>query len=585
MKFRALLAATACAVALFFGAVPVSAEVYFDAHNHITGILPYYAYADLPAFIEHTAFDSNAVTFEERYALYRYLKDTWYPSHEPALGDRLFSPPDGQRFSLGARAALAVYGEPIAGSVAGVDGILERVLSATPWTEFDSAYAFRGGPASDYLRSRFYGGDEARLQADLCKATILDLAATNIGISEQSLPFIGGWGMRNGRSERLDTIECVQNEPSNPALVAAFRAMDKPAPVVTIVLMTHTSQLATLPGAATYSEWSKNGRCAPVTLPRALVTAPKTIYNALLAQDGAGAPVVPPARRSRFFDTVTGIDTAAPETTCFTPDGMNYYKQLVGAVYDAAKERRRDGWHGKLLVHTHVGEGSVIDFAPVPPPQPWTFADTFGALPSTLTNSAQARDNITVLLAAIAQFEASHPDVHRYLVFRLAHDTWADPSQAQAMHDAGVEADVNLESNVATGAYPMSRMPLGIEAIMRDDVGPLLANQQSNFELNDLLRTLIPDPNDALQVGSVLGNASLKYLLEKHVRCLLGTDADGVEHSDIVKEYEYAGSLVAYWNRTDPSFRAAAASDGERTLFDNVRWHLKNMASDAAEPY
>jgi hypothetical protein len=65
----------------------------------------------------------------------------------------------------------------------------------------------------------------------------------------------------------------------------------------------------------------------------------------------------------------------------------------------------------------------------------------------------------------------------------------------------------------------------------------------------------------------------------------LGTDADGVEHSDIVKEYEYASSLIAYWNRSDPLFRERSANANEQTLFENVRWHLSNMSSDSAARY
>jgi hypothetical protein len=74
-------------------------------------------------------------------------------------------------------------------------------------------------------------------------------------------------------------------------------------------------------------------------------------------------------------------------------------------------------------------------------------------------------------------------------------------------------------------------------------------------------------------------------LLEARVRCLLGTDADGVEHSDIVKEYAYAASLIAYWKQTDPAFHARAIDINQETLFDNVRWHLSNMASDRALTY
>jgi hypothetical protein len=568
---------------LALGAAPASAE-YFDAHNHFTGILPYYAYADLPAFIESLSNPHASVGFGDRLALYRYLDDNWYASQGKALGDKLFSPADGQRFALGARAALVVYHNQIAGSAVDLNGVLERVLTATPWSEFDSAYAFRGGPASEYLVSRFYGGSYERLSADLCKATILDLARTNIDVSEQSLPFVGGWKFTSSGSVPLTTIDCVLNAPADPSIRVALRAMNRPMPTVKIVLMTHTAQLATLPGGTSYSEWSKTGACAPVTLPHGLVTTPKMIYDALMGWS-SGKLVVPAAQAGAYYDTVVGIDTAGPETTCFTPDGMQYYARLIDAVYRASKARRLAGWHGKLLVHTHVGEGAVIDYAPAAPAQPWTFANAFASLPPTRSNAAQAQSNISTLLAAIARFAQAHPDLHQYVVFRLAHDTWATQAQAQRMHDERVEADVNLESNVATGAYPVTRMPLGPATIVTNDIDPLAANPATNFELNDLLTVLIKDPADASQVGGVLGNAPLRFLLESHVRCLLGTDADGVEHSDIVKEYTYASSLIAYWNATDPAFRAQAAHIDQQTLFENVRWHRAEMASDVAGAY
>ena len=50
---------------------PHRASVYFDAHNHFPGILPYYAYANLPAFIARISNSSQAVTFDDRLALYR----------------------------------------------------------------------------------------------------------------------------------------------------------------------------------------------------------------------------------------------------------------------------------------------------------------------------------------------------------------------------------------------------------------------------------------------------------------------------------------------------------------------------------
>ena len=149
---RSLPAAAAIVFAMSFpllGAAPAGVR-YFDAHNHLSGILPYYAYADLPAFIESLSNPRKQVSVEDRLALYRYLTDVWYPSKGAALDDKLFSPADGQRFALGARAALLVYRNQVAGSAVALDGTLERVLTATPWSEFDSAYAFRGGPAWSY---------------------------------------------------------------------------------------------------------------------------------------------------------------------------------------------------------------------------------------------------------------------------------------------------------------------------------------------------------------------------------------------------------------------------------------------------
>src|SRR5215469_9674276 len=137
MRANPIFVAVLAVVAVSFGATRAAAETYFDAHNHFPGILPYYAYADLPAFVQRIGTLSGAVTFEDRLALFRYISGDWYPRHRDELGNRLFSPPDGQRYSLGARAALVVYGDRVAGSMIDLDGALERILTATPWTEFD----------------------------------------------------------------------------------------------------------------------------------------------------------------------------------------------------------------------------------------------------------------------------------------------------------------------------------------------------------------------------------------------------------------------------------------------------------------
>ena len=287
--------------------VVLFATSFFDAHNHFTGILPFQAYANLSAYIASFSAPKRAVDYGDRLALYKYLVDTWYPSQGTQLDDKVFSPADGQRFALGARAALVVYRNQVAGSA----------------------------------------------------AAVLELARTNIDSSEQSLPFVGGWRFDRGKSGALATIECVMHASYEPAVLSALHVMNKNMPAVKIVLMTHTAQLATLPGRALYCEWSKTGSCAAVALPRPLRTEPKGVYEALMGWS-EGKPVVAPSDAPRYFDDVVGIDTAAPETTCFTAGGMEYYQRLIGAVYDAAKARRLAGWHGKAA-RAHARRGGRRD--------------------------------------------------------------------------------------------------------------------------------------------------------------------------------------------------------------------------------
>ena len=135
---------------------------YFDAHNHIAGILPYYAYANLPAYVG--SFSDPASTSASP-------TDSSCSDTSPTCGIR----PTASRarrpalFSTGRTAVCAGRARDagrlqrfVEGNAVDIDGALERVLSATPWTEFDCAYAFRGGPVMAYLASRFYAGDDRR---------------------------------------------------------------------------------------------------------------------------------------------------------------------------------------------------------------------------------------------------------------------------------------------------------------------------------------------------------------------------------------------------------------------------------------
>lgn len=188
-----------------------------------------------------------------------------------------------------------------------------------------------------------------------------------------------------------------------------------------------------------------------------------------------------------------------------------------------------------------------------------------------------------MLLDAVEQARQNHPDLDDFVVIRLGHVTHATEVQARRMAELGVEADINLDSNIVTGSWPLNSAPGAVEFV------PLLeqtaADPKRNFELNDLSGFLMPDPGDTAAVAAVFGTHPLRLLLMAGVRVMLSTDGSGVEHASMAREYgEYAlaDSLIQHWHATDPEFARQAAGASTQTLDDNVAWHLGNLQDNAA---
>lgn len=564
-----------------------AADGYFDAHSHNNGILPYYAYADLDAFIKHPG-DPTEIGLWNRRQLWSYVASSQAPSN----------PPD-PRIMPGALATLKAYGQKNQElTPQQVNGALERVLTTTPWTEFDSAYAVRGDPLYSYLDAYF---DKKLAQRDqaICAAELAELAATKTAHSEQFLSFIGGWKFRNvvghPGSDRLDVIRCFEQRPKTIAgKPAATKAQD-----VKVLLMTHTSELGEAPagtpdGATSWMQYNSDpdGACKLMPDPKVkgkfappLKTDPKIITNALLGQDDMGNDILEPGESPSFFEHVIGIDTAGPEITCFTAPGaldspglgMQNYTALVQAVYDAAIARRAKGWHGKLLVHTHVGEGGAVYQWNSSNPRPGAATDPllpFESFPPIKLNSEgvpvhviQARKNIQMLLNAVDKIKSDgthFKDVDNYLVFRFGHVTQANDDNAKEMKRLGIEADINLESNIATRAYYTARLAKPVAE-------PL--NEAMQLEFDDL-------PGEVLRSGhaaEILSGHSLQFMLKEGVRTLLGSDGGGEEHSDIGREYKLGADLINYWKSQGIMFPAGVTGDIFRK---NAEEHLRDLGSD-----
>src|SRR5258708_34003119 len=273
-------------------------------------------------------------------------------------------------------------------------------------------------------------------------------------------------------------------EPGVLAAAGKFKALGVSEPKIKSVIMTNTSDLGSVTrDGQDWIQYGSTGQCAP-TKP-VLRIAPEDIRNGLLGRDSDGAEVIAPDEERAFFDEVVGIDTAGPEITCFTDAtdnvnrgaGMDNYKRLVRAVYSASRERRGAGWHGKLLVHTHVGEGGIR--------YSYDAGNLFSTFPGVQIDPAtgvavhieQSRENVRRLLQAVRELKAEIKDLDDFVVFRFGHVTHAGKQEALAMKELGIEADINLVSNIATRAY-------STQALAKPAPEPLTEKQQLQY--NDM---------------------------------------------------------------------------------------------------
>ncbi|MCS6763747.1 MAG: hypothetical protein MO853_06935 [Candidatus Protistobacter heckmanni] len=217
-----------------------------------------------------------------------------------------------------------------------VDGTLERLLTGTPFTEFDSVYAFRG-IADEYLRTQVYRGEAHALDVAGCQAAVLELAAARTAHVEVSAGFVGCWQIEGGVSPRQERIKCLARMPRE--LEPALLKLHWPVPAVRVLLMKATAELGLTQDGAHYLSTERTGACEPAALSHRADTVPKAVRLALLGRKEDGAPLVEEAGLTEFFDAVVGIDTEGPEVTCFSADGMRGI--TGGCSMPCTKPRRR----------------------------------------------------------------------------------------------------------------------------------------------------------------------------------------------------------------------------------------------------
>src|SRR5258708_35493003 len=115
---------------------------------------------------------------------------------------------------------------------------------------------------------------------------------------------------------------------------------------------------------------------------------------------------------------------------------------------------RTRGWRGGCWVKTQVGEGGPTNKSKETGKTPWKYCPAVYMDKDTQpVHVVQSRKNIKKLIQAVSELKSEIPEIGDFIVFRFGHVTHADFSDALAMKQLGIEADVNLASNISTRSY------------------------------------------------------------------------------------------------------------------------------------
>ncbi len=440
----------------------------------------------------------------------------------------------------------------------------QNVLTATPQNDYDSAYVARGLLAVE--------------PADLLAAGMRELERQNIVYSEQSVPL---WTL-TGRFKDVaaDAVEAAgvtvrwlpmlagsflgwiggSHEPAEATVRTMLRLRDSPPddvepPLALRCIAGHLPR--------PYADWALRwAEFAPMPWPERRRPAMHEDLGEWI--DRLRSAIRHEVRYA------TGFDIASPERTWYTPDGGRQLERILRMTFEVAREQRRP-----LVAHIHVGEGypafadtSKATLEPTAKRSSQSglriLYDTRTKLPAhylcTENNVEQTLRAVLRLREALSREEGGRAlsDFDRYVRVRFGHVTHASVVQAQQMAEANIWADVNLTSNLATGALSFPEVGVGaIQAPRNPGV------------LKRAVELVSSDENAGL-----FAHHALVTLLTCGVPTVLGTDGSGVEHSDMTREYALAEALL----------RLTAERVDRRTftLLSSAKREMPLVLSDAA---
>ncbi len=195
------------------------------------------------------------------------------------------------------------------------------------------------------------------------------------------------------------------------------------------------------------------------------------------------------AHKGKVPDIVGGVDICGPESGRWSDRGMEELERAFGLVETEAQFSGR-----RLVFRPHVGEGYS-----------GTGAQRRLGVEERSKQAATAAHNLELIVSRLEKMasEGSYePPPGGFVQVRLGHVTATTPDLAARMARLGVIAEVNVGSNMITGAAQRAKH------------------------------------------GDRLDQHPLPLLLYYGVRTVLSTDAQGVMSTDIPKEYGSAAEII-----------------------------------------
>ena len=245
------------------------------------------------------------------------------------------------------------------------------------------------------------------------------------------------------------------------------------------------------------------------------------------------------AKRGKVPEMVGGIDICGPEKGRWDHAGMEQLENAFAIVQRHAELSGRT-----LVLRPHVGEG---------------YSGSEGqrrlGVETDAKQSNVAQENLGMVLDRIQKMRDERlyfPPPEGKVEIRLGHVTQATEAQVSRMRDLGVIAEVNIGSNMVTGALSRAKDPAG----SRLDQHPLL------------------------------------MLLYHDVRTVLSTDAGGVMGTDLGREYGSAADMLDRFRRGETSLTVPDPKDPKSRIvlrYDDlppevqVRFHIDHLERSAQE--